>query len=139
VLVLVRTSNSGARDVQDLALARGGAAWEEVARIVAELGKPGVGARGLSDVGAVLGATEPRHLERARELMPSAPFLLPGVGAQGGRIEELAPAFRAGRAGGLVTASRSIADAHSKTGADPASAARDEAARLRAAAWALSG
>jgi orotidine-5'-phosphate decarboxylase len=71
--------------------------------------------------------------------MPSAPFLLPGVGAQGGRVEGLAPAFRAGRAGGLVTASRSIADAHRETGGDPASAARAEAASLRAAAWALSG
>ena len=43
-----------------------------------------------------------------RELMPRAPFLLPGVGAQGGRVEDLAPAFAPGRAGGLVTASRSI-------------------------------
>ena len=44
-----------------------------------------------------------------RELMPRAPFLLPGIGAQGGRVEDLAPAFAPGRAGGLVTASRSIA------------------------------
>jgi len=139
VLVLVRTSNTGARDVQDLELARGGAAWESVARIVDELGLSGTGADGLSDVGAVIGATQPRHLERARELMPRAPFLLPGVGAQGGRVEELAPAFAAGRASGLVTASRSIADAHLNAGGEPAAAARAEAERLRTAAWALSG
>ena len=139
VLVLVRTSNAGARDVQDLELARGGAAWESVARIVAELGLAGTGAEGLSDIGAVIGATEPRHIARARELMPRAPFLLPGVGAQGGRVEELAPAFAAGRASGLVTASRSIADAHLHAGGEPAAAARAEAERLRAAVWALSG
>ena len=139
VLVLVRTSNVGARDLQDLELARGGSAWESVAGTVAELGAAGVGTSGLSDVGAVIGATEPRHLERARELMPSAPFLLPGVGAQGGRVESLAAAFAAGRASGLVTASRSIADAHRKAGGEPAAAALAEAERLRAAAWALSG
>jgi orotidine-5'-phosphate decarboxylase len=138
VLVLVRTSNAGARDVQDLDLAAGGAAWESVAAIVDELGAEGVGASGLSDVGAVVGATEPHHLQRARELMPSAPFLLPGVGAQGGRVEELEAAFAGGRASALVTASRSIADAHRASGEAPAAAARAEAERLRAGAWAVS-
>ena len=139
VLVLVRTSNQGARDIQDLRLEDGSAVWESVAKLVTELGAPGVGAAGLSDVGAVIGVTEPRHLERARALMPSAPFLLPGVGAQGGRVEDLAPAFAAGRASALVTASRSIADAHARADGEPAAAARAEAERLRAAAWALSG
>jgi orotidine-5'-phosphate decarboxylase len=138
VLVLVRTSNPGAADVQDLSLAGGGAVWERVATIVDELGRPGVGEAGLSDVGAVVGATDPSHLARARELMGTATFLLPGVGAQGGRVADLLPAFAPGRAGGLITASRSIAGAHKATGAQPAAAAREEAERLRAAAWALS-
>jgi orotidine-5'-phosphate decarboxylase len=137
VLVLVRTSNPGAADVQDLELAGGGTVWEHLAGFVAELGAPGVGRSGLSDVGAVVGATEPRHLQRARELMPHAVLLLPGVGAQGGRVEELAAAFAPGRAGGLITASRSIAGAHLATGGDPAEAARAEAERLRALAWGL--
>ena len=81
--------------------------WERVARLVDGLGEPGPDS-GLHDVGAVVGATAPEHLARARELMPRAPFLLPGIGAQGGRVEDLAPAFAAGRAGGLVTASRAI-------------------------------
>jgi orotidine-5'-phosphate decarboxylase len=139
VLVLVRTSNPGASDIEDLRIDGGGAVWERIATIVDELGRPGVGESGLSDVGAVVGATEPRHLARARELMPSATFLLPGVGAQGGRVESLAPAFAAGRAGGLVSASRSIADAHRTRGGEPAAAAREEAERLREAAWSLSG
>jgi orotidine-5'-phosphate decarboxylase len=137
VLLLVRTSNPGAADIEDLPLAGGGALWERLARLAHELGRPGVGAAGLSDVGAVVGATAPEHLARARELMPHAVFLLPGIGAQGGRVTDMAPAFAPGRAGGLLTASRSIAGAHLAGGGDPAAAARAEAERLRAAAWAL--
>jgi orotidine-5'-phosphate decarboxylase len=132
VLVLVRTSNPGARDVQDLELADGGPLWERLARIVADLGG---GGEGLADVGAVMGATEPWHLARARELMPRAVFLLPGVGAQGGRVEDLAPAFGPGRAGGLVSASRSIVGPHAE--ADPVTGARRAAHRLRELAWSL--
>ncbi len=140
VFVLVRTSNPGAADVQDLELADGGPLWERLARIVADLGGrdgAGAGGAGLADVGAVVGATEPGPLARARELMPRAVFLLPGVGAQGGRVEELAPAFAPGRAGGLVSASRSIVDAHAAAGADPALSARRAAERLRELAWSL--
>jgi orotidine-5'-phosphate decarboxylase len=127
IFVLVRTSNPGARDLQDAALDGGERVWERVARLVDRI-----------DANAVVGATEPVHLVRARELMPRATFLLPGVGAQGGRVEDLAPAFAPGPHGGLVTASRSIARAHERSGAgEPAQAAREEAERLREAAWAL--
>jgi len=138
VLVLVRTSNPGAADVEDLRLEGGGTVWERLARLVDELGAPGIGGAGLSDVGAVLGATEPWHLGRARELMGNATFLLPGVGAQGGRVEDLGAAFAPGRAGGLVSASRSIAGAYLSAGGEPAAAARAAAERLRATAWELS-
>ena len=139
VLALVRTSNPGAADVEDLELAGGASVWERLAGIVDELGRPGVGESGLSDVGAVIGATVPGHLVRARELMPHATFLLPGVGAQGGRVEDLAPAFAPGRAGGLVSASRSIAGAYLDTGEEPATAARAEAERLRTQTWGFWG
>jgi orotidine-5'-phosphate decarboxylase len=132
VFALVRTSNPGAADVLDLRLADGGALWEHLARMVDELGEGE-----LADVGAVTGATAPEHLARMRELMPRTPFLLPGVGAQGGDVASLAPAFAPGRAAGLVTASRSIANAGESSGAEPASAARAEAERLRRTAWAL--
>jgi orotidine-5'-phosphate decarboxylase len=138
VLALVRTSNAGASDVQELELAAGGTVSERLARLVEELGAPGVGALGLSDVGAVVGATAPERLERLRELMPHAVWLLPGVGAQGGRVEDLAAAFAPGRAAGLVSASRSIVGAYLASGGDPAHAARTEAERLRAVAWSLS-
>jgi orotidine-5'-phosphate decarboxylase len=69
--------------------------------------------------------------------MPRTPFLLPGVGAQGGDVASLAPAFAPGRAAGLVTASRSIANAGEASGDAPGAAARAEAERLRRTAWAL--
>jgi len=135
VFVLVRTSNPGAAELQDVELAAGGAFWERVARLVDELGVPR--ACGLSDVGAVIGATVPEHLARARELMPSAVFLLPGIGAQGGRVEDLAAAFAPARAAGLVSASRAIVEAYASDGREPAAAARAEAERLRELAWRL--
>ena len=71
--------------------------------------------------------------------MPRAVFLLPGVGAQGGRVEDLAAAFAPGPAGGLVTASRGIVRAHEHRGGTPATAARAEAKRLRELAWSIAG
>jgi orotidine-5'-phosphate decarboxylase len=135
VLALVRTSNPGAADIEDLEVVGGERVWERIAALVSTLGSEGVGESGLSDVGAVVGATAPQHIARARELMPHAVFLLPGVGAQGGQVQELAPAFAPGRAGGLIAASRSIAGAHLSSGGDPPAAARAEAERLRELAW----
>jgi orotidine-5'-phosphate decarboxylase len=135
VFVLVRTSNPGAADLMDLQLATGEPLWERLAALVAGLGTSG--SAGLADVGAVTGATAPQHLARMRELMPSTPFLLPGVGAQGGDVAALAPVFAPGKAAGLVTASRSIAHAHEDSVQDPPTAARAEAERLREVAWAL--
>ncbi len=138
VLALVRTSNPGAADIEDAEMADGRPLWERIAKLVDELGSSNLSDCGLSDVGAVVGATVPEHLRRARELMPSAVFLLPGVGAQGGRVEDLAPAFAPGRAGGLIAASRSIANAYLQSGGEPADAARAEAERLRELAWSVS-
>jgi orotidine-5'-phosphate decarboxylase len=80
-------------------------------------------------MGAVVGATEPRHLARLRELMPDSIFLVPGVGAQGGSAEELGPAFSAHPASVLVPVSRGIAQAE-----DPGAAA----AALRDQLWPVS-
>jgi orotidine-5'-phosphate decarboxylase len=133
VFVLVRTSNLGAADFEDLELADNGTLWERVAQAVDRLGSDGE----LSDVGAVVGATAPQHVARMRELMPRTIFLLPGIGAQGGRVEDLAPAFAPGPAAGLVSASRSIVFASEEHGGSPAQAARAQAESLRDSAWAL--
>jgi len=125
---LVRTSNPGAADLQDLP-APEAPLHERLAGFVDELSERLAGAGGLSGMGAVVGATEPRHFGRMRELMPRAIFLIPGVGAQGGKPELLGAAFSAGPAAGLVAASRGIA-------ADPDPAAAAE--RLRQAVWEIS-
>jgi orotidine-5'-phosphate decarboxylase len=132
--VLVRTSNPGAAELQDEG---DPPLHERLARLVDELGSERLGDCGLSAVGAVTGATRPEHLARLRELMPRAVFLLPGVGAQGGRVEELAAAFAPHPAAGLVSASRSIVDAHLERGGDPADAAAAAAEELRTAVAAL--
>jgi orotidine-5'-phosphate decarboxylase len=132
--VLVRTSNPGAAELQETG--DGDPLRDRLARMVDELGAEGVGGRGLSDTGAVVGATEPGIVGAMRELMPRAIFLLPGIGAQGGRVEELGPAFAPGRAAALVAASRSIAGAALEAG--DAAAALPAAESLRAAAWELS-
>lgn len=126
LFILVRTSNPGAAELQDLPLADGRLWHEAVAEKVCEWGaattSPGVG----SSIGAVVGATVPQHIVRLRELMPDQPFLLPGVGAQGGRPEDLGPAFGGRPSGALVSASRSVMYAD-----DPAAAAR----ALRDTVW----
>jgi orotidine-5'-phosphate decarboxylase len=138
LFALVRTSNPGAADVQDRELAAGGTVSEALARMIDELGRPGVGEAGLSDIGAVTGATAPERLEALRALMPHAVWLLPGIGPQGGSGRDLAPAFAPGPAGGLVSASRAIVYAFERgANGTPATCARDEATRLRELIWGL--
>lgn len=134
--VLVSTSNPGAADIQDLDAA-GAPLRERLAALVDELGQEQVGACGLSAVGAVCGATRPERLGRLRELMPRAIFLLPGVGAQGGAVEELGAVFEPHPAAGMIAASRSIVDAHRERDGEPAAAAAAAAEELRTLAWRL--
>lgn len=137
LFLLVATSNPGAADVQDLALAGAGTVSDRLAEMVAALGEGGLGSSGLTDIGAVAGATVPERLSALRAMMPQAVFLLPGVGAQGGQVQQLAPAFAPGRAGGLIAASRGIVFAHEPGGGDPAMCAAAAAQRLREQAWEL--
>jgi orotidine-5'-phosphate decarboxylase len=136
VFCLVRTSNPGAADVEDLP-APDRPLHERLAEMVSELGSAGVGGCGLADVGAVTGATRPEMLGRLRELMPRTIFLLPGVGAQGGSVDALGAAFAPHPAAGLIAASRSIVGAHAQTGGDPGAAAAAAAEELRGTAWGL--
>ncbi|MEF8855676.1 MAG: orotidine-5'-phosphate decarboxylase [Haloarculaceae archaeon] len=80
VFVLCRTSNSGGADLQDLALENGEPLYERVAAL-ADLWNRN------DNVGLVVGATAPEELEEIREAVPGLPFLVPGVGAQGGDAE----------------------------------------------------
>ncbi len=136
LFALVRTSNPGAADVLDLPVggqnnnaAGGRPLHERLAAMVAERAPRLAGESGLSGMGAVVGATEPRHFAALRTLMPDSILLVPGIGAQGGDAAALGPAFSGDPASVLVPASRSIAGA-----ADPATAA----AELREQVWAVS-
>ncbi len=114
VFVVVRTSNPGGADFQELRDASGVSVAEHVARRVAELGEEAtlIGAAdpaGYAHIGAVIGATLTREqIAHFRWLMPRAIFLLPGYGSQGGTASAAAAAFDSGGLGGLVSASRSL-------------------------------
>ncbi|MGB2952155.1 MAG: orotidine-5'-phosphate decarboxylase, partial [Gaiellaceae bacterium] len=92
VFCLVKSSNEGGADVQDVVLSDGRPLWQHVARLVAEWGEELVGEHGLSSVGAVVGATHPRAVGEARRLVPQAILLLPGLGAQGASPADVARA-----------------------------------------------
>ncbi len=139
IFCLVKTSNAGVADIQDLALSDGSPLWQHVARLVAEWGEDLVGDTGLSSVGAVVGATHPRAVGEARRLLPRAVLLLPGVGEQGASPADVARAFTSGPASALVAASRSVLYAFRATESDWRSAAAAEAARLQSDIWAVSG
>jgi len=139
IFCLVKTSNAGSADIQDAALSDGRRVWQHVAELVATWGEDLVGERGLSSVGAVVGATYPRAIAEARKLMPQAILLLPGVGAQGGTPADVARAFTSGPASALVPVSRAVIYAFRVDGADWRKAAAAEAARLRGEVWTASG
>jgi orotidine-5'-phosphate decarboxylase len=136
---LVKTSNAGSADIQDLALSDGQRVWQQVAELVNDWGAGLVGERGLSSVGAVVGATYPRAVAEARRLMPQAVLLLPGIGAQGATPADVARAFTSGPASALVTASRSVIYASRGTDEDYRAAAASAAERLAAQVWAAAG
>jgi orotidine-5'-phosphate decarboxylase len=139
IFCLVKTSNAGSADLQDAALSDGRRLWHQVAELVDAWGQDLVGERGLSSVGAVVGATYPRAVAEARKLMPQAILLLPGIGAQGGTPADVARAFTSGPASALVPVSRSVIYAFRVDGADWRTAAAGAAARLRDDVWTVSG
>jgi len=136
---LVKTSNAGGVDVQDLTLSDGRPLWKQVALLVSELGEEVVGDCGLSSIGAIVGATYPRAIAEARKLLPQAILLLPGVGAQGATPADIARAFTSGPASALVAASRSVMYAFRDGEDDWRAAAGAEAARLNHEVWKVSG
>jgi orotidine-5'-phosphate decarboxylase len=138
IFCLLKTSNAGSGDVQDVQLGDGRPLWQHVAELIDSWGADLVGASGLSSVGAVVGATHPGVVEAARNLLPRSVLLLLGVGAQGASPADVAPAFARHPAGGLVSISRPILYAHERGGGDwrtaVAAAAAEFADELRTVA-----
>jgi orotidine-5'-phosphate decarboxylase len=139
IFCLVKTSNSGSADIQDVSLSDGRPLWHHVAELVDHWGEDLVGERGLSSVGAVVGATYPRAIGEARRLLPRSILLLPGVGAQGASPADLARAFTSGPASALVPVSRAILYAFRSDREDWRGAAAQSAAHLRREVWSASG
>jgi orotidine-5'-phosphate decarboxylase len=136
---LVKTSNAGGAEVQDLAMSDGRPLWHHVALLVDDWGEDLVGERGLSSVGAVVGATYPRAVGEARRLLPKSILLLLGIGAQGATPADVARAFTSGPASALVSVSRAIIYAYRTSDEDWRRSAGAAAARLKREVWAVSG
>jgi orotidine-5'-phosphate decarboxylase len=107
LFVLVRTSNPGAGQFQDLECA-GRPLYLHVAEAVGTWARESRGQCGFGDVGAVVGATHPAELARIRAALPDVILLLPGFGAQGATAADTAAAFRDDGLGALVSSSRGI-------------------------------
>jgi orotidine-5'-phosphate decarboxylase len=120
VFFLGLTSNLGAKDFQYLELANGKKLYEEVADKILEWNKP------KNNCGLVVGATKPSELKAIRERAPELPFLIPGIGAQGGSLEEVLAANGDGIA--IINVSRGICGA--SKGKDFEEAARKAAMKI---------
>ena len=107
VFVLVRTSNPGARQFQDIG-EQDAPLYLRVAQAVEQLNAGALGQCGYGPVGAVVGATHADEIRRLRPVVPHTLFLVPGYGAQGGRAVDLAAAFDPRGFGALVSNSRGI-------------------------------
>jgi orotidine-5'-phosphate decarboxylase len=126
VFILCRTSNPGAVDFQDLPC-RYGDGYRPLYEVVAlKAGEWNTG----GNVGLVMGATYPRELGAVRRLHPELPFLVPGVGAQGGDVAQLLGQGADSRGGGLIiNSSRQVL--YASNGPDFPDAARQAARALR--------
>ncbi|MCL2169999.1 MAG: orotidine-5'-phosphate decarboxylase [Defluviitaleaceae bacterium] len=129
VFVLVKTSNLGSGDFQDLMVGCK-YLYEIVGEKTAEWGKELVGDYGYSSVCAVVGATYPAILKKLRWALPNTFFLVPGYGAQGATARDITAAFDGNGRGAIINSSRAIIAAH-KT---ETYANLDHAAAARAAA-----
>jgi len=123
IFLLCRTSNTGGADLQNLELASGESLYERVARLGEEWNEH-------DNVGLVVGATAPEELEEIREIVPDSPFLVPGVGAQGGN-KQAAIEYGLADGVGLVNSSRGIIFAGEDARGDYFGAAGEAAKQLK--------
>ncbi len=123
VIILCRTSNPGAGDLQDLEIS-----GRRLFHVVADLAARRWNTRGNCLL--VVGATYPRELAEVREIVGNMPFLVPGVGAQGGDVAQAVQSGQTAAGAGLVmSSSRGIL--YASSGENFASAARDATVKLR--------
>jgi orotidine-5'-phosphate decarboxylase len=113
IFILVKTSNPGSKDFQDLA-SEGHTIYEHVAAGVERLAARTAAGGTYGAVGAVVGATWPRQLDTLRAAMPHTWILVPGFGKQGGRAADVRAAFHPDGLGAIVVSARDVIFAHSR-------------------------
>lgn len=113
IFVLVKTSNPGSKDFQDL-VCDGRTNYEHVAAGVEALAARTAAGGRYGAVGAVVGATWPKQLDDLRAAMPHTWLLVPGFGRQGGRASDVRGAFHADGMGALIVSARDVIFAHSR-------------------------
>jgi orotidine-5'-phosphate decarboxylase len=140
VFVLVKTSNPGSADIQDLWLTEGRPLREHVADLVRSWGAGTEGEKGYLSVGAVVGGTHPREGAALRAQLANLPLLVPGYGAQGAQAADLTDMFDERGSGTIVNSSRGILYAYRKhPGMHWLDACRREVADMKAALWKAAG
>jgi len=130
-ILLCRTSNPGGSDLQELQLESGEKLYERIARLAADKWNTG------GEIGLVVGATYPAEIARVREIAPTVPLLIPGIGAQGGDAAATVHAGWRGdgeRTTGPIIVSSSRAVLYAGSAREAASSARAELAAARASA-----
>jgi orotidine-5'-phosphate decarboxylase len=123
IFILVKTSNPGSKDFQDLTT-DGRTIYEHVATGVEALAARTAAGATYGAVGAVVGATWPKQLDDLRAAMPHAWILVPGFGRQGGRAADVRGAFHADGLGALVVSARDVIFAHARPEMNEGLAAR---------------
>ena len=135
MFVLAKTSNPSSGELQNLELETNESIYLHMGNLCEKWGEELMGNYGYSGVGAVVGATYPQQLTELRKALPHTFFLVPGYGAQGGTVEDIAGAFDSNGLGAIVNSSRGIMCAWQKEEdckpEDFAQAARREALKMK--------
>ena len=114
IFILAKTSNPSSGELQDEKLKNGEEVYKKVVSLIEKWGEDLRGKYGYSSIAAVVGATYPKQLEELRKLAMHTFFLIPGYGAQGGKVEDIKLGFDSKGLGGIVNASRSLMCAYKK-------------------------
>ena len=107
MFVLVKTSNLGSADFQDVQTIDGRKLYERVADAVTDLARDHLSGQ-YSPLGAVVGATYPDELRALRQRLPHSVLLVPGYGAQGASAADVAGAFDKDGLGAVISSSRAL-------------------------------
>ena len=134
VFTLVKTSNPSSGELQDTFIGQE-RLYTVVAELMEKISADTIGNYGFSRVGAVVGATYPQEMEFLRSRLKNTFFLVPGYGAQGGSVADVAHAFTEKKQGAIVNSSRGVIAAWKNTGnngQDYPAAAREAAIKMKA-------